>query len=88
MKGKKRQKRCIEMHSIYWKFKKPSERSEPIFIIVFYGYLSWQVCLLTLCFLHMSLEGIMDKIMSTRMDEAIIRHIGMLATKLGVSKTM
>lgn len=28
----------------------------------------------------------MDKIMSTRMDEAIIQHIGMLATKLGVSK--
>jgi len=28
----------------------------------------------------------MDKIMSTRMDEAIIRHIGMLAKKLGTSK--
>ena len=28
----------------------------------------------------------MDKIMSTRMDEAIIRRIGMLATKLGMSK--
>ena len=28
----------------------------------------------------------MDKIMSTRMDEAIIQHIGMLAKKLGTSK--
>lgn len=28
----------------------------------------------------------MDKIMSTRMDEAVIRHIGMLAKKLGMSK--
>ena len=28
----------------------------------------------------------MDKIMSTRMDEAVIRHIGMLAKKLGISK--
>ena len=28
----------------------------------------------------------MDKIMSTRMDEAVIRHIGMLAKKLGTSK--
>ena len=28
----------------------------------------------------------MDKIMSTRMDEAVIRHIGMLAEKLGTSK--
>lgn len=28
----------------------------------------------------------MDKIMSTRMDEAVIRHIDMLATKLGTSK--
>ena len=28
----------------------------------------------------------MDKIMSTRMDESIIQHIGMLAKKLGTSK--
>ena len=28
----------------------------------------------------------MDKIMSTRMDEAVIQHIGMLARKLGTSK--
>lgn len=28
----------------------------------------------------------MDKIMSTRMDEAVIRHIGMLAKKMGTSK--
>ena len=28
----------------------------------------------------------MDKIMSARMDEAVIQHIGMLATKLGLSK--
>ncbi len=28
----------------------------------------------------------MDKIMSTRMDEAVIRNIGMLARKLGTSK--
>lgn len=28
----------------------------------------------------------MDKIMSTRMDEAVIHHIGMLAKKLGTSK--
>lgn len=28
----------------------------------------------------------MDKIMSTRMDEAVIQHIGMLAKKLGTSK--
>lgn len=28
----------------------------------------------------------MDKIMSTRMDEAVIRHVGMLAKKLGTSK--
>jgi predicted alpha/beta hydrolase len=28
----------------------------------------------------------MDKIMSTRMDEAVIRHIGMLAERLGTSK--
>ena len=28
----------------------------------------------------------MDKIMSTRLDEAVIRHIGMLAKKLGTSK--
>ncbi|MCP4683105.1 MAG: hypothetical protein GY864_12285 [Desulfobacterales bacterium] len=28
----------------------------------------------------------MDKIMSTRMDEAIIRHIGVLAKTLGTSK--
>lgn len=28
----------------------------------------------------------MDKVMSTRMDEAVIRHIGMLAKKLGTSK--
>ena len=28
----------------------------------------------------------MDKIMSTRMDEAVIRHIGMLAQKLGTTK--
>lgn len=28
----------------------------------------------------------MDKIMSTRIDEAVIQHIGMLARKLGTSK--
>ena len=28
----------------------------------------------------------MDKIMSTRIDEAVIRHIGMLAKRLGTSK--
>ncbi|MCD4717605.1 MAG: hypothetical protein K8R45_12815 [Desulfobacterales bacterium] len=28
----------------------------------------------------------MDKIMSTRMEEAVIQHIGMLAKKLGTSK--
>ena len=28
----------------------------------------------------------MDKIMSTRIDEAVIRYIGMLAEKLGTSK--
>ena len=28
----------------------------------------------------------MDKIMSTRMDESVIRHIAMLAKKLGTSK--
>ena len=28
----------------------------------------------------------MDKIMSTRIDESVIRHIGMLAKKLGTSK--
>ena len=28
----------------------------------------------------------MDKIMSTRMDEAVIQYIGMLARKLGTSK--
>ena len=28
----------------------------------------------------------MDKIMSARVDEAVIRHIGMLAQKLGTSK--
>ena len=28
----------------------------------------------------------MDKIMSTRMDEAVIRHIGLLARRLGTSK--
>ena len=28
----------------------------------------------------------MDKIMSTRMDEAVIRYVGMLAKKLGTSK--
>lgn len=28
----------------------------------------------------------MDKIMSTRVDEAVIRHIGMLAKRLGTSK--
>jgi len=28
----------------------------------------------------------MDKIMSTRMDEAVIRYIGLLAKKLGTSK--
>ena len=32
------------------------------------------------------LEAIMDKIMSTRVDEAVIRHIGMLADRLGTSK--
>ena len=28
----------------------------------------------------------MDKIMSTRIDEAVIRHIGLLAKRLGTSK--
>ncbi len=28
----------------------------------------------------------MDKIMSTRMDESVIKHIGILAKKLGTSK--
>jgi hypothetical protein len=28
----------------------------------------------------------MDKVMSTRMDETVIQHIGMLAKKLGTSK--
>ena len=28
----------------------------------------------------------MDKIMSTRMDEAVIQHIGLLAKRLGTSK--
>jgi predicted transcriptional regulator len=32
------------------------------------------------------MEVIMDKIMSTRIDEAVIRHIGMLAKRLGTSK--
>jgi predicted transcriptional regulator len=32
------------------------------------------------------MEANMDKIMSTRMDEAVIRHIGMLAKRLGTSK--
>jgi predicted transcriptional regulator len=32
------------------------------------------------------MEANMDKIMSTRIDEAVIRHIGMLAKKLGTSK--
>jgi hypothetical protein len=32
------------------------------------------------------MEATMDKIMSTRMDEAVIRHIGLLAKKLGTSK--
>ena len=32
------------------------------------------------------MEGIMDKIMSTRMDESVIQHIGMLARRLGTSK--
>jgi predicted transcriptional regulator len=32
------------------------------------------------------MEATMDKIMSTRMDEAVIRRIGMLAKKLGTSK--
>jgi predicted transcriptional regulator len=32
------------------------------------------------------MEAIMDKIMSTRMDEAVIRHIDMLAKRLGISK--
>ncbi len=31
-------------------------------------------------------EVVMDKIMSTRMDDAVIRHIGMLAKRLGTSK--
>jgi len=31
-------------------------------------------------------EETMDKIMSTRMDEAVIRHIAMLAKRLGTSK--
>lgn len=30
--------------------------------------------------------GITDKIMSTRIDESVIQHIGMLAKKLGTSK--
>jgi hypothetical protein len=32
------------------------------------------------------MEVNMDKIMSTRIDEAVIRHIGMLAERLGTSK--
>jgi hypothetical protein len=32
------------------------------------------------------MEAIMDKIMSTRIDEAVIRNIGMLAKRLGTSK--
>ena len=32
------------------------------------------------------MEVVMDKIMSTRMDDAVIRHIGMLAKRLGTSK--
>jgi hypothetical protein len=32
------------------------------------------------------MEVIMDKIMSTRMDEAVIRHIGIIAKRLGTSK--
>jgi len=32
------------------------------------------------------MEVSMDKIMSTRIDEAVIRHIGMLAKRLGTSK--
>jgi hypothetical protein len=32
------------------------------------------------------MEAIMDKIMSTRIDEDVIRHIGMLAQRLGTSK--
>jgi len=32
------------------------------------------------------MEVAMDKIMSTRIDEAVIRHIGMLAKRLGTSK--
>ena len=32
------------------------------------------------------MEAVMDKIMSTRIDEAVIRHIGMLAKRLGTSK--
>jgi hypothetical protein len=32
------------------------------------------------------MEVIMDKIMSTRMDEAVIRHIDILAKRLGTSK--
>jgi len=32
------------------------------------------------------MEANMDKIMSTRMDEAVIRHIDMLAKRLGTSK--
>jgi hypothetical protein len=32
------------------------------------------------------MEVAMDKIMSTRMDEAVIQHIGMLARTLGTSK--
>jgi predicted transcriptional regulator len=34
----------------------------------------------------MKLEDTMDKIMSTRMDEAVIQRIGMLAKKLRTSK--
>jgi len=32
------------------------------------------------------MEAAMDKIMSTRIDKAVIRHIGLLAKRLGTSK--
>jgi hypothetical protein len=32
------------------------------------------------------MEATMDKIMSTRMDETVIQHIGLLAKRLGTSK--
>jgi predicted transcriptional regulator len=42
--------------------------------------------MLTAYFLRKKTEVAMDKIMSARMDEAVIRHLDMLAKKLGTSK--